>query len=1059
MGIKVSLNHRLSYQFERAIILGPHTLGLRPSPHCRTAIHSYALKIDPRDHHIIWQQDHYGNFLARLNFPTPSDRLHIEVDLIAQLQPINPFNFLIEAYAEHYPFTYDPQLRKELQPFLEVTESGTALTTWMEQHRQADLYTIDFLVSLNQQLAEAITHLIRLEAGIQSCEATLTQQSGACRDTAWLLVQLLRHYGLAARFVSGYLIQLQADIPPLDGPAGPEVDHGDLHAWAEVYLPGAGWIGLDPTSGLLAAEGHIPLVCTAEPAAASPVIGTTEPCQSQLEFSVTVSRFQEVPRASKPYTESQWQQIDALGQVVETQLQSLGVGLTMGGEPTFVSIDDFESLQWQVEALGTEKRALAGQLLQRLAQRFARGGGLLHYGLGKSYATEAIPRWALGCYWRKDGVPLWRNPQLRAADDQDYGHTLDTAQGFMQTLVNALGVDSGCIIPTDEPETQKRAGYLLPLVAVRKDGRLRWSTCHWTGFENQTPLILLMGTLPIGLRLPLAEIPLAESLETEANATLEAEPTATDLEPLISPPNSIRVALSVEVRQGVLHVFLPPIASARSFVDLVTAIEDTAGQLGTPVRIEGYTPPGNAGIEGFQITPDPGVIEVNIHPAATWDELVQITTLLYDEARLCRLGTEKYRRDGRRISTGGGAHITIGGTTTLASPLLRRPDLLGSLIRYWQNHPSLSYLFAGLFVGPTSQSPRVDEARHESLYELEIALQALQPGQDAPTSLVDRLLRNLLIDVTGNTHRAELCIDKLYPVENPKSQFGLLEFRAFAMPPHVQMRLLQMLLIRALVAWFWEYPYQNGLIRWGTTLHDRFMLPHYLGEDLKGVLADLQKAGYDFEFDWFASFFEFRFPRYGEITVDTPAGTLLQLELRDAIEPWPVLGEEVNSGRTARYVDDSMERLQVMLRGAWGNSHNLDTLLDRYAVTCNGQRVPLKSTGVPGEYVGGVRFRARQLSAMLYPMMHPHSPLVFDVIDTRVERSIGGCTYYVTAPNGAPYDTFPLNAREAESRLRDRFVPQGHTPGIIKLPSLQLNPEYPLTLDLRVSPKRQQIIG
>ncbi|HBB32672.1 MAG TPA: IMP dehydrogenase [Cyanobacteria bacterium UBA9273] len=1042
MSIKVSINHKIYYNFSRPVILGPHTVGLRPSPHCRTPIQSYALRIAPQNHSLTWQQDPYGNFLARLNFPQPSDCLQVEVDIIAQMRPINPFNFFLESYAQQYPFTYDRQLGKELIPFLEFRQGSPLLQEWVETHQKTDIYTTDFLVFINQELAQEIAHTIRLEPGIQSCEETLVKKVGSCRDTAWLLVQILRHYGLAARFVSGYLIQLAADIPPLDGPAGTEVDCADLHAWAEVYLPGAGWIGLDPTSGFLTAEGHIPLVCTADPEAASPVTGTTEPCESQLEFAVTVSRYQEDPRVSKPYTEEQWQQIDALGIAVDQELKRWQVGLTMGGEPTFISIDDFESPQWQIAALGDEKRRLAGQLLERLETRFSQGGGLLHYGMGKWYPGEVLPRWALGCYWRTDGVPLWRDRNLYAEDGKDYGYTQQETEIFIQALVKRLGVNPDCIIPAFET-TGELAGYTLPVLPVFWEGELCWSTCRWTLPTDK--LYLLVGDSPVGFRLPLNAMPWSDDeLVTEAVPALDQNWAKPSPEPLESPQNSIRVALSVEARQGTVHIFMPPLTSARSYSDLIAAIEDAAGDVGIPVMIEGYTPPSNAGIVGFQITPDPGVIEVNIHPAADWGELVEITTILYEEAWQCRLGTEKYTLDGRRVSTGGGSHITIGGFTTLESPLLRRPDLLRSLISYWQNHPSLSFLFSGLFVGPTSQSPRVDEARHESLYDLEIAFQQLQPDREVPPWLVDRLLRNLLVDVTGNTHRSAFCIDKLFPVENPRYQLGLLEFRAFAMPPHVRMSLLQMLLIRTLVAWFWKQPYTRDLMRWGTTLHDRFLLPHYLLSDLQRVMADLQAAGYPFELEWFAPFFEFRFPRYGEITREG-----VQLELRHAIEPWHVLGEEAGNGGTARYVDSSMERIQVMLRGAMGNSPNLDNFSSRYLVTCNGQPVPLKSTGVPGEYVGGVRFRARQYGALLHPSINPHSPLLFDIVDSWDRRSIGGCTYYVNHPNGMNYEKFPVNHREAESRMVERFVPHGHTPGKIEVPLLQLSSEYPLTLDLR----------
>jgi uncharacterized protein (DUF2126 family) len=753
-----------------------------------------------------------------------------------------------------------------------------------------------------------------------------------------------------------------------------------------------------------------------------------------------------------PYTDEQWQKINALGQLVEKQLQRMGVGLTMGGEPTFVSLDDYESPQWNIEALGENKRKIAIQLLDRLADKFALGGGLLHYGLGKVYPGEPGPRWALGYFWRKDEIAIWRDRNLMAQEGKDYGCGSQEAKVFALALVKQLGIHSDRLIPAYELETDTPAGYVLPLLPVTRDGKVYWSSCRWILPDDR--LYLLTGNSPMGLRLPLNAIAWSDNLEEEAVLPLEAEPTALNDTPIESPANSIRVAMAVEAKQGIIRIFVPPYTSARSFLDAIAAIENTAQETGFPVLIEGYPPSDHKAIGKFQITPDPGVIEANIHPASNWDDLVEITKILYEQARACRLGTEKYLRDGRRISTGGGAHITIGGETTIESPLLRRPDLLRSLISYFQNHPSLTYLFSDRFVGPTSQSPRVDEARHESLYELEIAFQSLQPFQEVPPEVVDRLLRHLLVDVTGNTHRTAFCIDKLFPVENPRTQLGLLELRAIAMPPNLEMRLLQMLLIRALVAWFWESPYTKPLIRWGTTLHDRFMLPYFIGEDLQVVLADLQKAGYTFEFDWFKPFIEFRFPGYGTIATEG-----VQLELRHAIEPWHVLGEEIASGGTARYVDDSLERIQVKLCGAIANSPNQNSFSSRYVVTCNGHAVPLNSTGVAGEYVGGVRFRARQYSSMLHPAIDAHDPLTFEIIDTWETRSLGGCTYLVNPPDGKSYSKVPSDSTEAEARTSERFITNrdyaprtakgDRTHHNINVPPLKLNPEYPLTLDLR----------
>jgi uncharacterized protein (DUF2126 family) len=520
-------------------------------------------------------------------------------------------------------------------------------------------------------------------------------------------------------------------------------------------------------------------------------------------------------------------------------------------------------------------------------------------------------------------------------------------------------------------------------------------------------------------------------------------------------------ALCVELREGRLHLFMPPLTMLEHYLKLVAAIEATAAELALPVVTEGYEPPRDHRLERLLVTPDPGVIEVNIHPAASWRELVDNSVALYEEARQSRLGTEKFMLDGRHTGTGGGNHITIGGPTPADSPVLRRPDLLRSLVTYWQHHPALSYLFSGMFVGPTSQAPRVDEARNDALYELEIAFQQMPQGEVPAPWLVDRLLRNLLIDMTGNTHRAEFCIDKLYSPDSPTGRLGLVELRAFEMPPHARMSLVQNLLLRTLIAWFWKKPYTHDLVRWGTELHDRFLLPHFVREDMRQVVADLNRAGFPLELEWFEPFLEFRFPHFGTANVDG-----MELELRFAIEPWHVLGEEMGSQGTARFVDSSVERLQLRITGLTE---------ERHALVCNGRRLALRTTGRKGEFVVGVRYRAWQPPSALHPTIKPHSPLVFNVIDRWSGLTVGGCTYHVAHPGGRSYDVFPVNAFEAEARRITRFWDLGGTPGEVQMlppvmvtggtftpeagpvrpmapPAEEPNEEFPFTVDLRRLP-------
>ncbi|MFI4988738.1 MAG: DUF2126 domain-containing protein, partial [Alphaproteobacteria bacterium] len=921
---------------------------------------------------------------------------------------------------------------------------------------------------------------------------------GSCRDTGWLLVQLFRHLGLAARFVSGYLIQLVADQKPLTGPAGPSADFTDLHAWCEVYLPGAGWIGLDPTSGLLAGEGHIPLACSIEPQSAAPISGTLEDCETAMSHVMSVRRVAEKPRVTLPYGEAAWQRLMALGAHVDRDLAQGDARLTMGGEPTFVAADDPDGAEWNNEALGPTKRRYAGVLWRRLAERFA-SGYLLHDGQGKWYPGEQLPRWALTCYWRKDGEPIWQERSLLADEDgADAGLRPEDARRFVSRLAERLQLDPAWCVPASEDawyylwrerrlplgveplksglgDPLERArlarvferglsrvvGYVLPLKRVGLAAERRWQSERWP--LRSELMFLIPGDSPMGYRLPLDSLPALS--ESDYPAVLPQDPMA-ERAPLplyrafrlraadgtrpragrqapepraqhadAAAAEAVRTALCVELRAGRLHVFMPPVETAEDYLDLVAVVEDVAAESGRPLVIEGYPPPSDPRLLHFSITPDPGVIEVNVHPAGSWDELVRTTTVVYEEARGCGLASEKFMLDGRHVGTGGGNHMTLGGTTPADSPLLRRPDLLKSLLGYWHNHPSLSYLFSGLFIGPTSQHPRIDEGRDDATLELETAFKALAAAQATPPWLVDRIFRDLLVDATGNTHRAEFCIDKLYAPDSAAGRRGLLEMRAFEMPPHARMSLAQQSLLRALVAWFWREPYERPLVRFGTRLNDEFMLPFFAANDFADVLADLAHAGYAFEPAWFAAQQEFRFPLIGKV-----AYRGIELELRQALEPWHVLGEDGAAGGTARYVDSSLERLQVTLSGATGERHQL---------LCNGRHVPLRATGRQAEYVAGVRYRAWQPSRALHPTIPVDAPLVFDLFDSWSGRSIGGCTYHVAHPGGRNFEQFPVNANEAETRRRARFFPFGHSPGALLPEPAEPSREHPVTLDLR----------
>jgi uncharacterized protein (DUF2126 family)/transglutaminase-like putative cysteine protease len=1095
--VRVVIQHRSRYVYPRPALLGPQVIRLRPADHARAAIERYRLEVQP-EHRLHWQRDPHGNHVARVTFKAghTAPALDVLVELAVDIRPINPFDFLIDERVKHLPFGYPDGVDAELAPYLDTGDPAYRLgrrATELLAELPASGDTLGVLVGLNTKVHERVAYVIRDEPGVWTPEETLGHGRGSCRDSAVLLVAVMRARGVAARFVSGYLVQLTDEGMIPDEPRGVGRDVVDLHAWAEAYLPGAGWIGFDGTSGLLCGEGHIPLAATASPAHAAPLEGTSDVAASEVVFATRIARLGHEARPTAPYPDEVWAALEAGGDRADAALTAAELEVWIGGEPTFTARTGQARPEWQGAALGPDKWQRGRRLARELRDRLAPGGLILHRN-GKHYPGESLPRWALDVIARRGGPPLWPERPTRSAVAN-----ADAARRFGEALAAALGVacelhpafedpwevlraEAGLPVDVDprtagldDPEERRRlarildrgaggaVGWVLPLARDEaRDARdTGWRTERWK--LRREHLFLLWGDSPIGLRLPLGSITGAEppvwaevpdlpdprreppaSQATDAagdppRRDAPAAPAATGSAPrrapvpAADPPAGIRTALAIEPRDGELWVFVPPVARFDDFCALIAAIDRAREATGLAVELEGYAPPPSPDRLRFAVTPDPGVLEVNLPPVATCREATALYHAMFDAGLAAGLTAERYLLDGRAAGSGGGNHITIGGPTADRSPWLVRPDLLASLVTFTQHHPSLSYLFTGLFVGPTSQAPRVDEARHDALYELEIALPRLY---DAPPAWqVDALLRHLLVDIAGSTHRAEISIDKLFDPQTPYGRQGLVELRAFEMPPHPRMLAAQAILVRALVATFAGAPYRHPLVRWGQELHDRFLLPYYLWHDFEDVLVHLAAHGVALPADGYRPFVELRCPLAGAIEVG-PA----RVEVRTAIEPWHVLGEEATRHGTARHVDSSVERIELRAIG-------LDP--ERYAVAVNQVIVPLRPARGRDVRVGGVRFRAWCPAHALHPHLGIHHPLRIDVVDTWGRRGVAGAAYHVWHPEGCAFDAPPLTRVEAEARRIRRFTREGPSPCPLELRPAAPHPDQPYTFDLR----------
>ncbi|MCG6967495.1 MAG: transglutaminase family protein [Chromatiaceae bacterium] len=1091
MTVRIALRHRIEQRFSRPVNLSTHWLRLRPAPLTNQRITAYSLGIDAEPHFINWVRDPFENNLARLDLPEPVSRLGFDIELLAELEPVNPFDFLVEPLAANFPFAYPAQLRKELAPYLALPLRGPRFAAWVETLDTEPAYILAFLSRVNQQIHESFAFAPPGQPGRVDPEAVLAAGAGWAWQVAWLGTLGLRALGLAARFVSGYRLSLDGD-----GSAA-------AHAWTEVYLPGAGWVGLDPARGLFTDECYLPLAAAPDPLRAVPVVGYREACEEQFNERVEVRQLLVEPE-QWPFSSAEREHLDALGRKIDLDLQAAGVALNVQPGLAFVAATESDLDEWKIAALGPAKRRVAEQLMLRLRERLA-PGGVLQVEQGEQFAGDPLPRWRLGCWARTDGAPVCRSGARIGWAQGGAALTPADARAFGERLAHALGIEPTRLAPAYEDglyrrwldpapsdlipdaaeisdperrralaerlsrESAQLRGYVLPLRWDAAAGR--WASGTWP--LRRGAIYLLPGDSPMGYRLPLEGLPLAvqrridpERCQFEDRALLpevhgEVSARLSRVAPLATPlakadqasaGEGPRTAVCAEIRDGSLHCFLPPLTHLEHYLELVAAVELAAESLDTTVVLEGYGPPEDHRLRRIVIEPDAGALRVRLPEAGSSPELQSMLRAAFDEAAACGLHSERVMPDGSRFPPGVGAPLALAGQRPVHSPFLRRPEILRSLIAYWQRHPCLSYLFAGRGIGASGLAPRVDEGRDEALYELAIALERLPAGEIGEPWLADRVLRHLLTDPAGDMRRAEIRVDELYHPVRASRRLGRITLGSFEMASAAELQILQVQLVRALVARFAQLPERPELRPWGTALQDSLLLPRVLWDDFCVVLGELDEAGYPFQAAWFTTLVEQRFPRIGRVQFDDIA-----LELRQAHEPWPVLAEEVSAGGVARFIDSALDRVQVTASGLTPG---------RYILECNAETVPLQPTGAVGEYVAGVRYKASNPPATLHPSAPPVDALVFDLIDTWSGRVLGGFTYHPARPRGWGTVGVPragatgsLAGEPVGMRLavpagmplgqgRGRFEPRGSGRRLVRTLPARIDPARPYLLDL-----------
>ena len=1082
---RIALRHCIHSRFDRPVALSTHWLRLRPAPHTRGRLTAFSLRVEPALHFLNWVRDPFENHLARLDLPEPVTHMVVEVEIIAELAAVNPFDFLLDADAVRHPFRYPPQLARELAPYLSPVACGDATGRWVSHLERGPVATLDRLEQVNR----AVNQQFRVHddpdplPGPVDLEQVVGTGAGSSWELAWLLTVALRSLGLAARFCSGYRVILVESGP----------DHAEHCAWSEVYLPGAGWVGLDPAAGVFTGECHVPLATAPEPSRVGPLLGYREACEEQCSSSVDVQRL--VPESpDSPATGGAWRRVMvAAARTVDDSLREQGLELAQGVRLAFCRDNARDRPEWSTAAPGADKWRAALALGRSLRDALL-PGGVLQLGQGEWYGGEALPRWQLRCIARKDGVPMWSNaerqdgPAGEAPPDTDAARDVVVA-GFARRLSATLGLGEECWIaarddvlhrawaeaPQELPRpsaevlrdpkarrrlsrelsaTDRTVGYVLPL--AWDHGSDCWRTAPWPTRRGQ--LTLLPGDSAIGYRLPLNELPVGQAglREQEPPAPFWREPPALPMpQPAVAAggaPATPGTALCLEHRDGILFVFLPPCPSAERYQALVAAAERAAADAPLPVLLEGYLPPPDPRLRTVQLEPEVGTLEVTLPASSTWDAVDRTVHTTCNRATELGLTTAIKEEDGSLRPLDRRAAWTLSGPTPGASPWLCRPSLLRSLLRYWQRHPSLSFLFAGGRVGPDSWAPRVDEGREDMLYELDVALERVPDGEVDTPWLIDRLLSHLVADPAGHPARAELRLDRLYPPGDDGARCGEVVVQAFAPPLDARLAGLQALLLRAVVAHVARRPEHASFIRWGTALHDRFMLPRVLRDDFRSVLEELRHGGHGLAEAWFQPYLDDMFPPLEAVRHGS-----LRLLLRPALEPWPVMAEEISGGGMARFIDPAMVRVEVELRGFTPGRH---------VVVCNGRRVPLQPAGVPGEAVAGVRCKVLNPPATLYPTVPPEDSLVFEVLDAWSGERLGGCTYYPPRPAGvaaaetgagprSPWDA--ASGPPAERASAAPTMPTAGVSGYVEpladvppgtAPIAVVDPDFPYLLDL-----------